>query len=101
MRRRASGDSDSAVGTNSNGGSNTPAIDAGLKYFSFKRHFRKAYSGNGTMSTFYLDKNFDKTDDGDGGGNEEPIYSNSDWYKEVGLYRDDEEVKNDEGANGK
>jgi hypothetical protein len=85
MRRRASGECEN------------PAEGAGAgdakKYFSFKKHFRKSQATG--LSTFYLDKatapgGVDGTRDK---SRQEPVYSNSNWYREAGLYSEQQSPK--------
>ena len=92
MRRRASGgEGDSPSQENNTGGNG--GGDA-RKYFSFKKHFRKSQASSTNLSTFYLDKSVSGSTSSEekvnGAGREEPIYQNSNWYREVGLYREDE-----------
>lgn len=60
------------------------------KYFSFKKHFRKGLTG---LSTFYLENNQENRNSKESNEtnsiNKEEIYSNSNWYTQVGLWRDD------------
>lgn len=85
MRRRTSGDDSNYKSVNNHQGTNNDHS----KYFSFKKHFRKSITG---LSTFYLENNQDNRNLKDNQCNssiKEGIYSNSNWYTDTDLWRDD------------
>ncbi|XP_011500905.1 PREDICTED: ephexin-1 [Ceratosolen solmsi marchali] len=89
MRRRAVGECEAPA-------ESTIAGDA-KKYFSFKKHFRKNQASG--LSTFYLDKaaspaSIDERRDDKLG--QEPVYTNGNWYREAGLYRNQRSSKSQE-----
>ncbi|XP_043465349.1 putative E3 ubiquitin-protein ligase protein PFF1365c [Leptopilina heterotoma] len=85
MRRRTSGDDSTYKSVNNHSVTNND----NSKYFSFKKHFRKSISG---LSTFYLENNQENGNVKDNQSNssiKEGIYSNSNWYTDTDIWRDD------------